>query len=240
MDLSAIGQQFGLDPAQTEAAVTALAPVIAAGLRRNATSGEDMGAVLETLRQGERDGRLATPTDAGNLVLGQIFESKDVSRGVAQQLSAGSGVSSDILKKLLPIIATYFISQMMTGRAGGSAQAAAAPGGGLGDLLGGMLGGSASAGTPRSAVSRGGSGDGLGDLLGGILGGGAAPSRAPAQGGSGGSFGDLLGGVLGGGQGQAGGGLGDILGQVLGGANSKQSTAADDLLASVQASLRRR
>jgi uncharacterized protein YidB (DUF937 family) len=71
-------------------------------------------------------------------------------------------------------------------------------------------------------------GGGLGDILGGMLNGpGGAANRAGAPGGSlgGGGIGDILGGMLGGGQqpggmarGNAGGGLGDILGGMLGGA----------------------
>jgi hypothetical protein len=60
---------------------------------------------------------------------------------------------------------------------------AESPGGGIGDVLGGLLSGGGS----------GGSGGGLGDLLGGLLGG-------SGSGGSGGGLGDLLGGLLGGGK----------------------------------------
>jgi len=238
MDLSTIGRQYGLDPAQTEAAVAALAPVIAAGFQRSASSGNGLGSILDALQQGEQSGQLGSPTDAGNVVLGQIFGSKDVSRGVAQQLSANSGISSDILKKLLPVIAAFLMSQMMGGR--GAAAAPGSGGGGLGDILGQVLGGGSA---PRSAPApQQAPGGGLGDILGQILGGGAVPRNASAsQGGQGGGLGDILGGMLGGGQAQGGGGLGDILGQVLGGSGGAQkTTAADDLLASVEAALRKR
>ena len=39
MDLSEIGRQFGLNEAQTGAAVEALTPVVAAGMRRNGGAG---------------------------------------------------------------------------------------------------------------------------------------------------------------------------------------------------------
>lgn len=87
--------------------------------------------------------------------------------------------------------------------------AAGQSGGGLGDILGGMLGGGARPGA---------SGGGLGDILGNALGGGARPgATAP-----GGGLGDILGGMLGGGNARAGagapgGGLSDILGGLLGG-----------------------
>jgi uncharacterized membrane protein YebE (DUF533 family) len=89
-------------------------------------------------------------------------------------------------------------------------------GGGIGDLLGGMMGG----GSTQSQ-----SGGGLGDLLGGALGGGSSSS--------GGGLGDLLGGALGGGSTQsstgASGGLGDLMGGLLGG-GANSGTGMGDIL----------
>ncbi len=102
----------------------------------------------------------------------------------------------------------------MTGQKAAPGQGHAAPapqaqgGGGLGDLLGGLLGG----GLPGHAPQQGG---GLGDILGQLAGARRGGAQAPQQGGGG--LGDLLGGLLGGGAGGAqGGGLGNILGQLAG------------------------
>ena len=94
--------------------------------------------------------------------------------------------------------------------------------GGIGDLLGGLLGGSASAGGSQAG------GGGLGDLLGGMLGGGGS---AGASGGMGG-LGDLLGGGAIGSSpsprptSPSGGGIGDLLGGLLGGGAGSSSSAA--------------
>jgi len=115
------------------------------------------------------------------------------------------------------------LGDLLGGMLGGSG--GAGPGGGsLGDLLGGMLGGGAAGG--RGAAPTGGGG-GLGDLLGGILGGGQAGGRGAGPAGGGGGLGDLLGGILGGGGAPASGrgarpsagsgGLGDLLGPAAGG-----------------------
>jgi uncharacterized membrane protein YebE (DUF533 family) len=73
--------------------------------------------------------------------------------------------------------------------------------GGIGDLLGGLLGG-----------QRGdGAAGGLGDLLGGLLGGGRSSGAA----GGGGGLGDLLGGLLGGGTSSAGGQRGGNAGMAI-------------------------
>lgn len=79
--------------------------------------------------------------------------------------------------------------------------------GGVGELLGGLLGG-----------QSGGAGA-LGELLGGALGGGRAPAGA-------GGLGDLLGGALASGRAGASGGLGELLGGLLGGGRSAAGSAA--------------
>ena len=145
MDISAIGRQFGLNDEQTRAALEALAPVVAAGVRRNAQSPEGLQDILSSVLTGGR-GRALEDENAvqfdnakasGDEILGQIFGSKDVSREVTQQLSATSGIGAAVLKKLLPIVASIVMGQVAKkmGAGGGSS------GGGLGDILGDMLGG---------------------------------------------------------------------------------------------------
>jgi hypothetical protein len=259
MDLSAIGRQFGLDEQQTKAAFDALAPVVAAGMRRTSQpGGGGLGDLIGSLAGGNPT-RYADDTSAfeqpgsvddGNAVLGQIFGSKDVSRGVAQQISANTGISDTILKKLLPIVAAFVMGQIAKKALGGGNAQASPGGGGLGDILGDLLGGGASRQQPQ--------GGGLGDILGDLLGGGQQ-GRAAQQESQGGGLGDILGDILGGGQAQQQdspqrrqpqaaprGGLDDLLSDILGGGNrtsgsgSGSGSAADDLLNSVEQAIRRR
>src|SRR3546814_13005811 len=68
-------------------------------------------------------GSQPTPVNQGNDVLGQIFGSKDVSRTVAGQAAAQTGVDSGLLKRMLPMLAMiaagYLATQggLETGRA---------------------------------------------------------------------------------------------------------------------------
>jgi hypothetical protein len=199
MDLSAIGRQFGLDDAQTRAALEALTPVVASGVRRSAQSPEGLQDILSSVLTGGRARALEdesalqfdTAKSSGDEILGQIFGSKDVSREVTQQLSASSGIGAAVLKKLLPIVASVVMGQVAKKMGAGGAS-----GGGLGDILGGMLGGG------QQQQPQGGSGGGLGDILGDLLGGGKqAPQQQQAPSGQGGSLEDILGEILGGGQG---------------------------------------
>jgi hypothetical protein len=207
--MSNIGQQFGLNGQQTQSAIEALMPAFSMGLQRqmqNPAGMMDMfgkgaqGGFANMFDQGAPKEEAQT---AGNDILGNLFGSKDMSRAVAAQASAASGISDTILKAMMPVIASMLMGGFMKSMMGGGA-------GGLGGLLGGLMGG--------GQQQAGGS---LGDLLGGMLG-GAQQNNAQAGAGAGtGGLGDLLGGMLGGGQ-QANapagaGGLGDLLGGMLGG-----------------------
>jgi len=87
---------------------------------------------------------------AGNDVLSVIFGSPDVSQAVVDQAQKFSGVDSNILKKLLPVLAGILVSGLtQSGTAsaspGGPAPSPGMPtpsggGGGLGDILGQIFG----------------------------------------------------------------------------------------------------
>ena len=98
---------------------------------------------LSKIRQGFDQVLAPQPTDVspGNEVLGQIFGSKDVSRTVAQNASSQTGLDPSLLKKMLPMLA-MLVAGFMAKRQSAGAQPSSA-GGGLGELLGGLLGGRA-------------------------------------------------------------------------------------------------
>ena len=261
-NLAFLAQQLGLDEAQTRAAVDQLVPAVEAGIRRETTSPDGLSGLLAALAKGNHarylDGDDAGIVDDGNAILGHIFGSKDVSRGVAAHAAAETGIGDGILKQMLPMIAAMVMGGLSknvggAGTSGGS--------GGIGDILGQVLGGGpASAGAGPSGGGPGGLGDILGQVLGGAGGAGQMPGSA------GGGLGDILGQVSGGSPAghrpDQGGGIGDILngmfganappeirdqatrqaGDTLGtmlGRNTSRGNAADDLLASVQRTVRR-
>ena len=210
MDYAEIGRQFGLNEAQTRAAFEQLAPVVAAGIRRNNQTDSGLENLLKALQGGDHGRYADDPStlqfdqvaDDGNSILGHIFGSKDVSRGVASQAADLSGVGSAILKKMLPVVAAIIMGQLAKGMGGGTRAPQGGSGGGLGDILGDILGGGRQGQAAPPPAGPGGSGGGLRDILGDILGGGRQGQAAPAPkgGGSGGGFGDILGDILGGGQ----------------------------------------
>src|SRR5690606_5442092 len=88
----------------------------------------------------DNPGTLAQPgaVDDGNGILGHVFGSRDVSRQVAARASAQTGISADILKRLLPLVATMVMASFAKQRANGGTTAAA-PGGDITGMLGSLL-----------------------------------------------------------------------------------------------------
>ena len=111
-------------------------------------------------------GTQPTPVDKGNDVLGQIFGSKEVSRTVAAGAEQQTGISSDLLKKMLPVVA-----MMVAGYMAKESSGSAGSGGGLGGLIGGLLGGGSKAssgglGGIASMLDLNGDGNPLDDIIG--------------------------------------------------------------------------
>lgn len=159
-----IAGRFGINPAQAQSAIEALAPAITGGFKNQATqNGGIEGLVASVLGTkhvavGEDPAELARPgtTAQGNEILGAIFGSKDVSRQVAQHAATQSGVSVDVLKQMLPVLA-----MMAAG-----AMAKKANSDGLGNLL-------------AMTVGKGQNGGGfLGSVLGAAMGGSQNSSGA--------------------------------------------------------------
>jgi hypothetical protein len=149
--ITALGREFGLTQTQAQAAVTALLPAISTGLKQSTTTPDGLDNLFsmmgqqQDLQQMYDDPGTAFGLNgvaAGNDALSVIFGSPDVSRAVVDQAQKFSGVSSDILKKTLPVLAGILVSGLMrsgsTGRSG--APGPTPSGGSLGDVLGQIFG----------------------------------------------------------------------------------------------------
>lgn len=162
--ISSMASELGIDEATAKTAAGALLPAIVAGMGRSATGGSTTpdpmgglgslaGAILGGggssgglgaaigggLGGGLLDAVLGsgpTPTGPGNDILGSIFGSKDVSRSVAGEVSAMTGIDEGLLKRMLPILAMAVAGYMAKQAAG----EAAAPAQGGSNPLGGILG----------------------------------------------------------------------------------------------------
>jgi hypothetical protein len=128
--VSQLAQRFGLDNQQTAAALEQLVPALLGGMRQNAQP-QGLEGLLGLLGGGRpeaflEDGEAIQSPEAtatGNSILAQLLGTKEVSRSVASQASANTGIGADILKQMLPVVATMVMSGMSqqggAGRAGG-------------------------------------------------------------------------------------------------------------------------
>ena len=174
--ISSIARELGVSESQAAAGADALLPAILGGFKKQAQpAGVDgLGSLLGRLGGGGLLDNVLSPepTDPGrgNDVLGQIFGSKEVSRTVAQNASARSGLDPSLLKKMLPMLA-MLVAGYMARQGRPSAPPTQQGGGGLGDLLGGLLSGGASPGRTStgglaSMLDLDGDGNPLDDILG--------------------------------------------------------------------------
>jgi len=155
-----MGSQFGLNPKQSQNAIAALLPAISSALKQNTQSPQGLQGLLGALQGGRHEqyvdkadifGRPEARNE-GNAILGHLFGSKEVSRAVAGHASEKSGIGSDVLKKMLPLVATMAMgslgkqtrepsmAQQLASLALGGGQQQQ-QGGGLGSLLGALTGG---------------------------------------------------------------------------------------------------
>ena len=145
-----LAQSFGLDDDQAASALKALLPALSGGLKRNVASAGGLESLLGALSAGDHQRYLEEPGNLsrtetvqdGNAILGHLFGNKEVSRNVASQASSQTGLPVDLLKKMLPVVATLAMGALSknTAREGIQRNSAAnLPGGDLMGMLGPML-----------------------------------------------------------------------------------------------------
>jgi hypothetical protein len=174
--IESMARELGVSESQVASGATALAPALLGGLKKQTQAqAGGLGGLGDLLGQLGGGGLLdqvlsREPTDVsqGNDVLGQIFGSKDVSRTVAQNAATQSGLSPELLKKMLPMLAMLVTGYLAKQQGSSTDQ----PGtdGGLGGLLGGLLGGARSGAAPAggglgSMLDMNGDGNALDDIL---------------------------------------------------------------------------
>ncbi|WP_339825923.1 DUF937 domain-containing protein [uncultured Parasphingorhabdus sp.] len=172
--IGTMAKELGVNESVAQAGAAALLPAILGGFKKTTQaqpSGLDgLGGLLGQLGGGglldSVLGTQPTPVDKGNEVLGQIFGSKEVSRTVAAGAEQQTGISSDLLKKMLPVVA-----MMVAGYMAKESSDSAGSGSGLGGLIGGLLGGGSKAssgglGGIASMLDLNGDGNPLDDIIG--------------------------------------------------------------------------
>lgn len=196
--------KFGISKNQIIALLAVATPLVISYLKNKSQDKKEAEALNNALDK-DHDGSILDDTsqidsrqDEGGSILSHIFGNQKST--VENQLSQNTGISIDkigpILAMLAPVIMGYIGKEKQQNNVGA---------GGLGDLLGGILGGAQTQAQEQQSNP-------LNDILGSVLGGSQSQS-------SGNPLNDILGSVLGGNQQkqQSGGGIGDLLGGIFGG-----------------------
>jgi len=174
--IQSVARELGISEPQAASGAAALLPALLGGFKSQAQahpSGlEGLVGMLGSLGGGGLLDDVLSPrptnVSRGNDVLGQIFGSPDVSRTAAQHAATQTGLDPSLLKKMLPMLAMLVAGYMA--KQHGASAAPQTGGGGLGDLLGGMLGGQVASGGGApglaSMLDLNGDGNPLDDILG--------------------------------------------------------------------------
>jgi hypothetical protein len=162
LPIDQIASRLGVDPDTAAAAVQQGGGAILSGLQRNAASPEGASAIEAALGT---HGGLGDSVDVdqidttdGGKILGHVFGGRE--QEVAKALTDEPQTAGIDFGKLLPILAPVVMGMLAKNQGPGASAQAAPSSGGLGDLLGGLLGGSSSGG-----------GIDVSGMLGGLLGG---------------------------------------------------------------------
>jgi len=115
-----VGAQLGLNQQQSQSAIAALLPAISSALKQNTNNPQGLAGLLGALQNGNHEQYLENPqmlgqpetVNDGNAILGHLFGSKDVSRAVAGHAAQKTGIGADVLKKLLPLVATMAMGSL--------------------------------------------------------------------------------------------------------------------------------
>lgn len=224
-----LSRQFGLNQQQTQAAIEALLPAFSQGLKRNASDPYGVGAFMSAMATGQHAKYFEDASNAfapqgvneGNGILGHLFGSKELSRAVASQAAQATGISQDVLKQMLPVIASMIMGGLFkqsTNQLQASQQAAGFGGSGnpLGEIIEQMMkqGGGMMGGQPQQQAPQPGNpfDNPFGKVLQDMFGGGAAQQpqqRQPETAQSQNPFGDNP--------------LGKIFEEMLGGGQARQT-----------------
>jgi hypothetical protein len=172
--VAGIARNLGVDEAQVNSAVQTLVPALLSGLQHNSQDPEHANKIESVASSQAALGDQVDESD-GHQTISTLFGGHDTDQ-VAAALAKGGAGDSDLIKQLLPVVLPIVLAYIGKRLGSGAIEGSASPkkestsGGGLGDILGSILGGSGdkSLGGILGNVLAG-KGGGLGDILGGLL-----------------------------------------------------------------------
>lgn len=114
--LTSLSRQFGLNGPQTQLALDALLPAFSLAFQRNAQHPSAFAGVVDLVTSGRfapffdgSGGFAQRSPSTGEDVLEALFGSKEVSRQVAAQAAAATGLGVQVLQDMMPVVAATLI-----------------------------------------------------------------------------------------------------------------------------------
>lgn len=109
--MQSVAQQFGLTPEQTRRAMEALMPAFALGMQRSPPP-DPTGLSQFFGMAGARPAASLSASPAETM-LGQMFGSPALTQAILQQASSASGVGSQVLRQMLPVMAGAVVASIV-------------------------------------------------------------------------------------------------------------------------------
>ncbi|MCU0830783.1 MAG: DUF937 domain-containing protein [Rhizobiaceae bacterium] len=198
-----LARQFNLNQQQAQLALDALLPAFSEGLKRNTADPMGLGGLMQAMMTGNHAKYFEDAANAfspsavqdGNAVLGQLFGSKDLSRAVAANAQAMTGIGESVLKQMLPVIASMVMGGLAK-QTMGQMQAAAGMGAGnpFGELIEQMMRqGMGAGGATRAPQMPNPMDNPFGKMFEQMMGGGGRPQPGGASSQTGNPWLDMLG-----------------------------------------------
>ncbi|MEN8207636.1 MAG: DUF937 domain-containing protein [Candidatus Fermentibacteria bacterium] len=108
-----LAKKVGLSDDLAKSAISLLVPALSKGLDQNASSKSGLESLLSVIQSGSHREYVDNPESIGssetvkdgNSILGHIFGSKEVSRQIAGVISSKTGIDTEVIKKMLPMVA---------------------------------------------------------------------------------------------------------------------------------------
>ena len=117
---SQLADAFDIEPAQADTVMDHVLPELAWGLERNTFSRGGLADLLGALSTGGHEDYLAAPDvftnpdvrDDGNAILGHVLGSRNASRRVASEAASAAGLGDDVVKRMLPHLASVLMGSI--------------------------------------------------------------------------------------------------------------------------------
>ena len=120
--INTIAKQVGIDTSDAGSLIGKLAPILMGGAKSNLRSDKDSGVLLEKIENRQYADMLDKPDsvnmsdnsfiEMGNDILSNLTGSKENSREVASHVEQETGISSTIIKSVLPMLAPMIIGAL--------------------------------------------------------------------------------------------------------------------------------